>query len=199
MRTSDGDVRLMPRQREAELSAGPLEMFAGRRLTAAQGLGDLVVGQFFESTQHDGHGLTAGKPPDGGQDFLAQLCVGQLLQRQRDAVGGVTGRMIRFDVSSIAGSAPGHVKRGVDADFQDERLRTGMASNSIPSLPQNDQRILHCIFGIVGIPSDPPNRADHAVLERTDDLLVGLGLIVHQRILCDRVSRGFVMRSVLLE
>ena len=81
--------------------------------------------------------------------------------------------------------------------FRRRRLRTGMASNSIPSLPQRDQRVLHGIFSVVWIPSDPPNRADHAVLEGTDDLLVGLGLIVHQRLLCDRVRRGFIFCPAL--
>jgi hypothetical protein len=55
-----------------------------------------------------------------------------------------------------------------------------MTADASPPLPDGHERVLHCIVGVMSVARDPPNRADHAVLDRADDFLVLRQAIVPQ-------------------
>jgi hypothetical protein len=87
--------------------------------------------------------------------------------------------MGQLDRPPIADGATCKVVRRVNAYFQYERPRAWVPVDLIPSLPDDQQRVLHCIFGVLPITNDPPNGPNHAVLDGTDDLVVNLLCVAH--------------------
>ena len=69
-------------------------------------------------------------------------------------------------------SGPEHVARTVDAYPQHECPGAGVPQDSLSSLPNNRQRLLQRIFGVLGDPRDPPDRPQHLVLDRPDQRVV---------------------------
>ena len=68
---------VVPRQHDLELTSGSFHVFSGGRLGAVHRGGNLLVWQFLEDSQRDGHRLTVRKAMNGPENLVGDLPAGQ--------------------------------------------------------------------------------------------------------------------------
>ena len=87
--------------------------------------------------------------------------------------------LVERNSPSIADGAARQIVGRINTNFQHEPLGACVPGDSIPSLQDGQQGILHRILGVLRIANDAPDRPDHAILDGPDNPIVCLLQIVH--------------------
>lgn len=160
------------RQQLAQFLAGSADMHSGGGWRASQGVPNLFVRQFQKVPHDDRCSLPIRKTRKGPGNIVAQFLSVQTLP---------DGTVLRAKAVSIdhglfprsaTHSRPEHVAGTVHAYSQDDRPGTWVPRDPCPASPNDAQRFLQRIFGVLGHASDPPDRPQHLIVDRPDEGIV---------------------------
>ena len=167
------------RQPDAQPLTRASDVLSGRCFRASQRRGNLLVGLALDGPHEHGGGLLSGKAMNGRHDLGILLPARHFGRRQLRSTCLLVGPSAQLDNLAAADRAARNVIRRVNTNLQYKRLGVWVPADSIPSLQDGQQGILHRVLGILRIANNAPDRPDHAVFDGTDDPIVGLLRIVH--------------------